>query len=133
MNERNDLQRRDRNRLAVDFDQAPVGNEHFGAGGHRPQLAGDFDLFALGRLAEPLLETTHLLTALLTRLEFRFSFAKSQGEFSAIGCPLVRQSSDRPISREFVVTAAAPRVNAARFLPLRSDHRGKIDTLTSAT
>lgn len=61
--------------LPVDFDQVPLGDQHFGAGGHRPQLAGDFDLFRLRRLGETLLETGDLPTAFLPRLEFRLSFA----------------------------------------------------------
>ena len=70
--------------LPIDFDQTPLGDQHFGTGGHGAELASDFDLFALGRLGEPLLETSNLLTALVSLLEFRLSFAKAQEKFSAI-------------------------------------------------
>ncbi len=78
-------------RLAVDFDQAPVGDQHFGARGHGAEFTSDLDFFRLGGLGKPLLESSDLLTALLTGFEFRFSFAKSQEKVSTCKCPLVPQ------------------------------------------
>lgn len=38
--------------LAVDFDQAPIGNQHFGAGSHRAELAVNLDEEHLGPVFE---------------------------------------------------------------------------------
>lgn len=97
--------------LAVDFDQAPVGDQHFGAGSHGTELAGDFDLFTLGRLGEPLLETSNLLTALLPLLKFRFAFAKAQVNISACRCRVSPKCQ-----ASFLLVAASP-VNAGENGP----------------
>jgi hypothetical protein len=83
--------------LAVGLNQTPAGDENLRAWRHFAELAGDLDLFALGGLAETLLETSDLLAALLPSLEFRFALAKSQGKLSAIRGPLVRQLTGIPL------------------------------------
>ena len=68
--------------LAINRREAPIADDHFGAGCNVAHLAGDFDLLALGGLAEALFELGEFLTAFAAAFDFFFAFADGQENVS---------------------------------------------------
>ena len=66
--------------LPIHRRQAPIGDHDFRAGRHVADLAGDFDLLALGGLGQALLEMREFLAALAAALDFFLAFADGHEE-----------------------------------------------------
>lgn len=94
-------------RLAIDFLQAPGGDDFFGAGREVAELGGDDALFRGSGLLQTRLEVGQLLTTMPATLDFLVTLANS----THVITPCQKPYKIRPV----FVTGGPPAVNVIGF------------------